>query len=117
MPEAIPKKSTRHEMRVYADILPFLRNGSKKYELRVARESHKKIQVGDILDFGQGVVKKVSKITRFDSPEAVLATILPEELLPGSTESDLLNLWKRKIDPTNDSARLGILAFELSEVK
>ena len=113
MIEGGPKMHRVHEFRVFREILPFIKSGQKKYEVRVGRERSAQVSVGDSLDFGNDVVKPVTEIRHFTSPEECLATINPEEILPGHTVEDLLKMWNKKIDPNEDWKKFGIIVFKM----
>ena len=113
MVEGGPKMKKTHEIRVFREVLPYIINGQKTYEVRVAWNRFRTISVGDILDFGNGVSKTVTEIQRFASPEECLGSLDPEKILPGHTSEELLTIWNERSDPGGKGKDLGILAFKM----
>jgi len=109
-----PRQKQVHEFRVYREILPLIESGEKTHEVRVAYPIFKKIQVGDIIDFGNGVKKTVVAIQSFESPDACINTLGANAFLPGQSEDDLLKIWDTRIDPKGNYKKHGILAFKLT---
>lgn len=111
--EHLPHEPKQVEMRVFAEILPHIESGEKRYEIRVRRPHHDRVEVGDTITFNCSVSRRVVGKEYFSSPRELLATHAPDDILPGKSEEDLLKLWQTRIDPDGDCEKLGIIAFEL----
>lgn len=112
--ETGPKHKKIHEFRIFKEVLPYIKDGTKTHEIRVAYKIFQDVAVGDIIDFGYGVTKTVTTIERFDSPESCIENLGVEAFLPGQDKNDLLTIWHSKIDPGGNYKKLGILAFKLN---
>lgn len=113
MVEGGPKMKMTHEMRVFREVLPYIKSGQKIYEVRVAWNRFRNISVGDTLDFGNGILKTVTEIQRFTTPEECLNALDSEKILPGHTSEELLKMWSERSDPGGKGKDLGILAFKM----
>lgn len=69
------KRAVSHEIRVYREIRELIERGEKTWEVRVAFPIFTKIKVGDTLNFGSGLEKKVAEIRRFKTAEACISDV------------------------------------------
>lgn len=95
-------------------VLPYIANGSKRLEIRVADEKRKKVQVGDSIVFCELHRRVVKAIRRYDSFAQMLEAEDPNWIMPGYSPKQILTGLRQFYNPGKES--LGILVFELEAV-
>lgn len=108
-----PKIKT-HDMYVKRWILPYHKDGSKKYELRLASAEYN-IKAGERIKFldgsGDFVIRKVISVVNHPNLENFLEEVDAEDVLPGMKDEDILEFWNNTFSPSQRKS--GIVVFEL----
>lgn len=92
-------------------ILPFLKDGRKSLEIRVATSFFLSVKVGEILYFNNSVPKRVVAIRRYSNLKHMLEHEDPARILPGWGKTQLTEALERVLRQEQQ----GILVFELTD--
>lgn len=100
-----------HQFGVRTSIFPFIKNGRKTLEVRVADEKRKRVKRDDLITFNHEVTRKVVRICGYLSFEEMLEHEDPEQIIPGWTKAEILNDLRETY--TKEKEDLGVLVFQL----
>ncbi|MET8544536.1 ASCH domain-containing protein [Kitasatospora sp. NPDC004799] len=116
--------STRHpetkrprDMPVHRQYFDLIASGEKTVEVRVAYESMKRIEPGDLVNFTcreSSCLTRVTRIGRYRTFEEMFGTERVEAVNPRATEAEQLEAI-RAIYPPHKEA-LGVLTFEVERM-
>lgn len=103
-----------HYFRLYGNIIPFIRDGSKTLEVRTSQRFFSDVEVGDIIIFSHCTCTtscKVNGIRTYRDFEEMLGTEDPSKIMPGWTSKQVLeglrDLYSRSFEA------LGVVVFEI----
>lgn len=100
-----------HYYRLKRVVIPFIVDGSKDLEIRVADYKRKQVKIGDILVF-QGLYRRTVKaIRRYEDFEIMLSHENHSRIMPGWSCSMIHNGLRGIYPPEKE--KLGVLVFEL----
>lgn len=110
---------TTHQMNLQLEFFDFIKNGTKRIELRLFDAKRQQVQLGDTIEFAKSeqdkVLAKVTGLLRYESFEALLQDF-PIEILADRmmTKTELLDALTEFYPPAKQ-VELGVLGirFEL----
>lgn len=100
-----------HQFEVKDYMLPFIQNGRKSLEIRVADEKRKMVHSGDSITFNNTVTRKVVMVRGYLSFVDMLEQENPEKIMPGWGKDKILKGLRDIYPDTKEN--LGVLVFEL----
>ncbi len=101
-------------LQVQSRFLEPLRRGLKKLEIRTRIPRIDTIKVGDIIEFEQGLQRKVVAIYRYSSFDDVLDNHSSSEIFPGFNRDQILHGLRQIY--TRDRELSGVIVFELGNI-
>ena len=101
-----------HYMGLKPQVLPFIANGSKDLEIRVADSKRNEIRTGDDIVFNNQHRRRVVAIRRYSSFETMLLHEDSARILPGHSSGWILYALRGIYSPSAEN--LGVLVFEIT---
>ena len=97
-------------------IFDCIKDGSKPVETRAATSKYKNLKAGEVVTFscaGETFTKTITKVTHFDSIEALLKKYKPEMINPKlATKEEIVKMYHSFPGYKEKIAGAGIVAFE-----
>ena len=121
MKQELGPQAKTHELFVKREILPYIIDGTKKYEIRVLNLDHRyenvrDIKVGDTIKFSDGagetISKKVLAVTHHPNLENFLEEVDAEDVMPGMSDKDILERWGDMFG--RKEKRFGVIVFTIN---
>ena len=107
----------KHEMNLQSKYFDYIKNGTKRIELRLFDEKRRRIQIGDIVEFanpeGELLEVRVVGLLRYDSFEDLFKDFDISVLADASmTKRELLDVLNR-LYPLEKQAELGVVGIRV----
>ncbi len=110
-----------HIMKLKEQYFNCIKNGSKKYEIRLNDEKRKLIKVGDFIEFQKEpelkdkIIVKVEELLYFNNFNELLNTIDISLLAPSNVSKEDLNNDLNRFYPIDKQEQFGVLAINLNK--
>jgi len=100
-----------HHMGVLGSLKPFIKDGTKDLEIRVANEEMQLVEVGDTIIFNGQHERQVIAIRTYTTFTAMLEGEDANRIAPNEPREHILSILKKIY---RERENLGVLVFELS---